>query len=282
MNFKHFWIVFFVIVYPISICAEVSHRVISLAPNITEILFAIGAGKNMVGTSTFSNFPEKAKTIPIVATYNHVDLERIVAQRSDLVIAWKVGNPTAEIDQLKKIGIKVYEASFQNILDIAKEALRFGQLLGLQKSAQRFTRVFIENYYSMQKKYQNKKTITVFYQLSLHPLMTLNNQSPVGQVIQLCGGKNIFGQMTTVAPIVDIESVLIRNPDVILIGVGGVAFIKDKNNILQFWKQFPELSAVKKHHIYFFNSSTIERYGPRILNGASRVCRFMASVDENH
>ncbi|MBN1684762.1 MAG: cobalamin-binding protein [Gammaproteobacteria bacterium] len=265
------YFIFLIFFFSVCLLAQPAHRIISLAPNITEIAFAAGAGKYIIGTSTFSDFPPLAKKIPVVATYDDLDMERMISLHPDLIIVWKGGTPMAQIAQLKKLGIPIYIASFRNILDIPKTGLKIGELAGTERQAKKFATQFKKHYEKIKNKNAKRYPVPVFYQLSLYPLITLNDQSSAGQIIQLCGGKNIFGQTIAIAPQISIENVLTENPDVILISsASGVASFT-------FWKKFMQLNAVKNHRIYLVNDSLTQRYGPRILEGAEQVCTFLGT-----
>jgi len=244
-----------------------ARRIISLAPNLTEIIFAAGAGKYLVGVSSFSDYPQVAKNIPVVATFNDLDMEKIVDLHPDLVVAWQGGNPLKQLNQLRKLGIPVYVESFSKITDIPKNILAIGKLAGTNVTARQAANKFMHAFAQLKHNYAHKKPVKVFYELSLQPLLTLNDRSLVGQVIHLCGGKNIFATTRTLAPHVNVASVLAADPQLIFVS-------KQTNDVqaIKSWNAYQQLTAAKKHHIFTVDSNKLERYGPRILEGAQQMC----------
>jgi len=257
----------------VSVTANASTRIISLAPNITEILYIIGAGKQIVAVSAYSNYPKAAKKLPIVTTYNDLDLERIIHLKPNFIVVWKEGNPSAQIRQLKGLHIKVVVLSFQKISDIPHAMLVLGQLTGHEQQAKRQAKKFEKSLKQLKQKYSRRKKVTVFYQLSQDPLMTLNKHSMVDQMIQVCGGENIFHDTIGLAPMVNIESILARNPQAILISNTNKAAQQEK----LYWQEYPMLQAVKNKQIFIINADLIERPGPRLIQGITQICQYLSN-----
>lgn len=265
--FMKYGFVFFCLLISSSLIGAPARRIITLAPNLTEIVFAAGAGDRLVGVSSFSDYPKEAKKIPIVASYQSIDLERVVALHPDLVIAWQYTNALM-IKQLQQLHFSIYRASFSRLSDIPKTIEAIGQLAGTRKQADQSAAHFRKALKHLKDQYKNKKPVTVFYQLSQHPLITINQHALTNRVIQLCGGKNIFENTLGLAPTVSIENILKQNPQLIFIS----AFQSNKSP-LKFWQAYPQLLAVKKGHLYSVDASLVERAGPRILQGISQICR---------
>lgn len=238
-------------------------RIVSLAPDLTELLFAVGAGENIVGVMRGSDYPLAAKKIPIVANYNSIDSEAILALHPDLIVSW---TDVGFIPQLKMLNIPVYLSHQKKIVDIPATLSRFGKLTGYTAIAEKAAAVFSQDYHSLQKKYSHAKMINVFYQVWSRPLITITQESWINEIIILCGGKNSFEHMMGAAPEVSLESVVVANPDVI-IGMD-----------IKGWNSWSKLTAVKKHHVYELDSDVIERAGPRLLVGMEAVCSIMDKV----
>ena len=247
-----------------------AHRIIALAPNLTEIVFAAGAGKYLVGVSSMSDYPEAALKIPVIANFQEIDLEKVITLKPDLIVAWQYTNALM-IAQLKRLHFSIYIATFYQLSDIPNTIENIGKLAGTKKAANKAANQFRKKLEKLKKQYAHRKTVTVFYQLSQVPLMTINKHSIADKVIKLCGGKNIFENTIGLSPTVSIENILEANPQVILIS----NFLGNKNG-LKFWKQYPMLQVVKNHHIYFVNPSLVERPGPRILQGIDEVCEVVS------
>src|SRR3989338_5311911 len=246
-----------------------ARKMVTLAPNLTEIAFAAGAGKYIIGVSAFSDFPLAAKKLPILSSYHDIDIESLLKLQPDLIIVWQAGNMVIGLDRLKQFHIPIYVAKFDKILDVAKVMLDVGRLAGTESVAQKQAKIFNDNYQRLYKKYARRKPVSVFYQISEYPLMTLNRHTYVGQVIQLCGGRNIFDQTMGLAPAVSVSSVLQANPQVILLSNQTQA----QSDWAKQWTQYSELTAVNHHHIYMVNADWVERYGPRMTKGIQLICR---------
>lgn len=270
-NLSRIQVVLLLGLFPIVAMTAVlpKHRIITLAPNLAEIVYAAGAGRYLVGVSVATDYPPPAKRIPVVANYNSCDIERVVSLKPDLVIAWYSGTSFAEVKQLKALGIPVYIAQFNQMEDVPRVVRDVGQLAGTSEAAESFVRSFNNRYQQLKTRYAHQPRVNVFFQLSLSPLMTLNHHSLVTNVIETCGGKNIFSQAFGLAPQVSIESIIKASPDVLLISAEQEDYQKSK----RFWNQYPELSAVKNHFIFSVNPDWIERYGPRILDGMALTCQ---------
>ncbi len=245
-----------------------AQRIISLAPDLTELLFEAGAGKHIVGVMRGSDFPHAAKTIPIVANFNSIDIEKILSLHPDLIVVWAEGNRT---QSLKKYGIPIYYSHHRQLKDIPYTLQRFGCLAGSEKTARQAAEIFSHRYKLLRSKYADKKPVSVFYQVWLQPLITVTKQSWINDVLSLCGGKNIFANLKGVAPEVNIEAVLMANPEVI---IGS----KTKQDWRKFWKNWPQMQAVQNHHLFNIDPNLIERSSARVLQGADEICQVLNSV----
>ncbi|MHB1947836.1 MAG: cobalamin-binding protein [Gammaproteobacteria bacterium] len=248
--------------------SQPAQRIISLAPDLTEILFVVGAGNHIVGVMQGSDYPAAAKKIPVIASYNSVDTERMLTLQPDLIVVWAEGNLGPS---LKKFNIPIYYSHQKKLTDIPGTLQRLGCLAGTQKIADQAAKKFTQEYQALQKKYFNKKTVTVFYQVWQQPLITVTRASWINDVITLCGGKNIFANLKGASPQVNLEEVIVANPDVI---VG----TKSKQDWQRFWLQWPQVRAVKKHNIFALDPNLIERASPRLLQGAITMCEAFDSA----
>lgn len=248
-----------------------AQRIVSLAPHITELLYEIGAGEYIAGTVEYSDFPEAAKSIRRIGRHNALDLETIAVLKPDLVIAWQSGNPVHHVEKIIKLGIPVYFSDPLKLADVASTLQRFGQLTGKLSNAQQAQQQFMQRYERLRKRYQHKPKVRVFYEIWNQPMMSVNGKHIINEVIQLCGGENIFASLAPLTPTVDIESVLQANPEVILAsGVGDAP-----SPWLGEWDKWPQVTAVKNGHVYHINPDYIHRQTSRILIGAERVCDLL-------
>ena len=249
-----------------------ARRIVSLAPYITELLFAAGAGAALVGVSEFSDYPAAARGIQRIGGGGGLDLEAIVALRPDLVIAWQSGNPTGQVARLQALGLSVYLSEPRRLGDVSQTLRRLGVLAGTEAVAEARADGFDRRQQQLQRKYAGLPAVSVFYQIWEHPLMTLNGEHLFSDVVRLCGGRNVFDALPSLAPQVGIEAVLAADPDVIIIAAD------DASPMLSGWRQWPSLRAVNQGHIYAVGRDQLVRHSPRILDGAEQLCGILERV----
>jgi len=248
--------------------AAPAHRIISLAPNITDALFAAGAGDYVVGTTRYSDHPAQAKQVPVIGDATMLDLERIVGLKPDVVIVWRSGTPAAQVDKLKRLGIPVFYSETTRLADVPAATRRFGVLAGTSATAARNAAAFDASLGTLRGTYAGRRPVKVFYQIWDRPLMTIGHAQIVDDAISLCGGRNIFADLDQAAPTVTREAVLARDPDVILGGGDG-------GESLASWKQSGFLSAVKHDNVLAIDAPTLVLPSPSILPGVETLCKTL-------
>lgn len=248
-------------------------RVISLSPGATELIFAAGGGSAVKGVVSYSDYPPTANTIPQVGSYNAVDIEKILELDPDLVVAWKSGNPPLQISKLKKLGLNVYVSEPRNFESITSTMHRLGVLLGTEKVANAAIEEFQSKLQSLKKRYAKEKSKpkTVFIQIWNQPLMTINGDHLISKIVEFCSGQNIFHDIGSLTLNLDAETVLQKNPDVILVSRDG----KLGEQWLSFWTQWSFVNAVKNNQLFTANPDYLVRHTPRIIHGIEQVCRAL-------
>ena len=252
------------------VLAKPAQRVISLSPHVTELIYAVGGGDKIIAAVDFSNYPEEAKALPRVGSGYQLDIEAIVGMKPDLIIAWRSGNSREQLDRLESMGFTVYYSEPEVLTDIAKNIRGIGKLLGSQSMADEKADEFMLGIEQLKKKYKHTKKVTVFYQVWNQPIFTINRQHVISHILELCGGENIFKELRVISPQVDIESVIKRNPSVIIAGVG-----EGRADWLSEWSRWPNIDAVKNQQVYGINADLIVRHTPRILQGATQICELL-------
>ncbi len=248
--------------------AQPAQRVISLAPHVTELIFAAGGGGKLVGTVTASDFPAEAKRLPKIGDSRQLDLERIIALKPDLLVVWLHGNAERQLEPLRRLGIPLFYSEPKTLAAIPDSLTRLGLLLGSAPRAQQAAQAYRQRWQQLAQRYQQRPPLRVFYQVWNKPLYTLNGQHIVSDVIRLCGGVNIFSGLPVTAPTVTQEAVLAENPQVIIAGdMAGRASAG-----LAMWRAFPSLEAVRRGHLFTVDADILHRPGPRILDGAAALC----------
>jgi iron complex transport system substrate-binding protein len=251
-------------------------RIVSLAPHITEDLFAVGAGDRVVGTVEYSDYPPAAKKIARVGGFSRFDLEAVVALRPDLVIAWQSGNPAAQVERLKAVGLPVFVTQPNHIEDVAAVLERLGALAGTQPAADAAASAFRARLAALKQRYSSRPAVRTFYQVWNHPIMTVGGQQIISDAIRICGGDNVFGQLTTMAPTVGEEAVIVANPEAIVASGMGEA----RPEWVDYWRRWPQLTAAMRNNLFFIPPDLIQRHTPRLLEGTERLCAFLETARE--
>jgi len=246
---------------------QAAKRVVALSPHIVELLYAVDGDKNIIAAVDYSNYPDAATNLPRVGSGFQLDIEAIVGLKPDLIIAWQSGNNRAQLEIIKKLGFKLYLSEPKNLQGIAKNLRDIGELIGNKKTGEDKSQFFINELSSLAKNKYHTSRPRVFYQVWEQPLFTVNGKHMISQVIELCGGENIFKELGVLSPQVDIESVITRNPDVIVVGAG-----KNRNGWLKNWEKWSSINAVSNKQLYGINADLIVRHTPRILQGARQMC----------
>jgi len=248
-----------------------AQRIISLAPNITELLFFIGAGEQIVGADEYSNYPPAAKNIQRVNNYAAANYELILSLKPDLVLAWSSGNGKEIIERIRQLGLPVFVVEPRRLEDIPDTFVRLGTLTGHRLQAVQKGEAFLMQLQKLQAEYRHKKTVKVFYQIWNDPLITLNGEHLVSDVISLCGGSNVFADTAPLVPYVSIESVVRADPEVIVASGSS----EDSPAWLGMWDKWSMISAVKNKHIHFIPPDLMQRHSMRIIEGATQLCEFL-------
>lgn len=252
-------------------------RIVSLAPHITENLFAAGIGRRVVGAVTYSDFPVEARKIPLVGGYDNIDTERILAMQPDLVIAWKEGNQFHQVERLMELGLTVFVNEPQQLEDVAADIVRFGILGSREDHASAVAQNYLAELSRLRDEYSELEKVSVFYQVWPKPLTTVTDKQIIGNVIRLCGGSNIFGGMSALTPQVGTEAVLAKNPDTIIVSGMNEA----RPDWLDDWKQWSFLRAARYDNLFFIDPDIIQRHTSRILLGARQLCEVLEQAREN-
>ena len=251
-------------------------RIISLAPSLTEILYSAGAGNKIVGVVEFSDYPPEARSLPVVGRYDSLDLETLLALQPDLVIAWQSGNPRAAINRLRELGLTIYVAEPQDLDTVASHLDRIGNLAGTVAVASEASANFRRQLQGLRTRYSRREPVRTFYQVWNRPLITAGGQELINDIISLCGGTNIFRELSRVAPKVSVESVLSRDPQLIIAS----GMDQERPEWLDSWREWTDLSAVRDDKLFFIPPDLIQRHTPRALEGAKRLCAQIESVRE--
>lgn len=245
----------------------VTPRIVTLAPDITEMVYAIGAGNQIVGTIQSSDYPEQARHIPVVGSYLGLDQEKILSLHPTLVITWGT-NFSRQLSFLAQQKIPIYVYQAHTLQDVSHTMQNLGCLLGAQQKANKAAADYDRKLATIKQRYQSSQKVTVFFQIGGTSLYTINKESWINQAIEYCGGVNIFANAGVIAPQVDMEAILSANPDFIIADDRSARWI-------QAWKRWSTLSAVQRSHLFSISPDLIERAGPRLADGVNILCNFL-------
>ncbi len=245
--------------------------VVSLAPFLTELVYAVGAGDRLLAADRFSDYPPPARALPRIGDAWQIDIERIVALRPSVVLAWTSGNAPAAVTQLGKLGLEVESFDPQHLDEVAAALARIGQLTGRSAAGAARAAGFRTAVETLRRRYLGRPPLTVFYQVSRRPLFTLNGEHLVSEVLELCGGTNPFAALPARAPEIDVEALLAADPEVIIAGS------KDRRE-LEAWDAFDGLKAVRHEQLYLVDPDLIVRQGPRLVQGIEQICEHLEAA----
>ena len=250
-----------------------AQRIITLAPNLAELVYAAGAGDRLVAATRYSDFPEAVKKLPLVGDAFALNLERIATLKPDVVLVWLSGTPERQRSALKALaqrqGFAVFESEIRSVADIGSTLARIGQLAGAQTVANAQAAALDAQWQALSAQYAQASPVSVFYQVWDAPLMTFNGQHIVSQAIRACGGVQGFDNATALTPTVSREAVLAFNPQTI---IGG----GESGTALNAWQKLPQMQAVKNQHLHTVDAALLTRMGPRFVQAAAQLCQTIA------
>lgn len=248
---------------PVSANAE---RIVSLAPNLTELIYTVGAGEQLVGVSAWSDYPREVLKLPVVGDAFTVDQEQLALAKPDLLLVWESGTPAHVVDELRGIGYNVVSIRTRELDDVAAALLQIGELTGHVEEAVEAAALYRDELQSLRDQYQSLPSIRVFYQVAARPLYTINNEHYISELISVCGGDNIFKDLSELAPTVDVEAVVDRDPEVMLASTdaGDDAFVE--------WERWPGMAANRSGNLFLLPADEIGRATTRVMIAGNAMC----------
>jgi iron complex transport system substrate-binding protein len=245
-----------------------AQRIISLAPHLTELVYAAGAGEKLIAVSAYSDFPDAAKSLPQVGDASNLDLERIVMLKPDLVLAWKSNVSPFALERLRSLLIPVYVSETRRLAGIPKLLRNIGLLAGTSNISDAAATKFENKVGELTRSVQGKTVVPTFIEIWHEPLLTVNGDHIMSEVVSLCGGENILSNLPALTPSIGLEALLQANPGAI---IGGGSAVSEAE-FERVWQRHRGLMAVQNKMIFFVNPDWIQRATPRILLGAKVIC----------
>ncbi|HWM27569.1 MAG TPA: helical backbone metal receptor [Woeseiaceae bacterium] len=250
-------------------------RIVTLAPHLAELVFAVGAGEQLVGVTAYTDYPKAAAALPLVGDAFAIDQEQLALLKPDLLLAWNSGTAAHVVDELETRGYRVEPVETRGIGDISTALERIGELTGHASEAAVAAEEFRRGMQQLAERHRESQPISVFYQVSGRPLYTVNGEHYVSELIEVCGGRNVFDDLNNLAPLVDVEAVLARNPEVML------ASDDSEAEAFDVWRRWPELAANRHANFFFLPADEIGRATPRLLRAGETLCETLDQARRN-
>lgn len=246
--------------------SDVYERIVTFAPHLTELVFAVGAEEQLVGISAWSDYPPAALSLPVVGDAFSIDQEQLALLNPDLLLVWQSGTPAHVIDELETTGYTVESVRTRGLADVSAAMLRIGELTGRSAGARAAVAAFDSELQALRDSSKGRTPIRVFYQVSARPLYTVNREHYVSELIEICGGTNVFDDLTELAPAVSVEAVVDRNPEVMLTSTdaGDDGFTE--------WQRWPDIAANLYGNLFLLPADEIARATPRLVIAGRAVC----------
>jgi len=255
-------------------------RIVSLAPGATEMLFAAGAGAQVIATVEYSDEPPAARRVPRIGDVAAVDMERLVALHPDVVVLWAGGGNPAQREKIAGLRIPIYQQQVARLADIPGAVRRLGALAATTVVAERAAATMEARLAALTATYGARpgRRPSVLLQVWNRPIYTVGGKHLMSDALVLCGARNVFADLPEAGPIVDMESIIARDPDIIVAAAPtgeGAAWVAD-------WTQLRSLSAVRHKRVVAFEDQALSRLGPSVIGATENLCRTLAGVSRGN
>jgi vitamin B12 transport system substrate-binding protein len=251
----------------IAFQASAARRVVSLAPSLTEIVIELDAANLLVGVLDGGPRPQKVVGLPSVGRYGQLDIEGLLSLQPDLLLLWPGSVSAAQRDQLKRLNIPTYTAEPHTLKELADQIEQMGERLGLADRGRQVAGDFRQRLAALRERYRRDVPLKVFYQVWDQPLYTVGGGQIISDALTVCGARNVFDDLTLPAPQVSLESVLQRDPDVILASDAA---------LLPAWKTWSQLKAVKADRLFAVPDKGLERASGQMVGAVAKLCRVIS------
>lgn len=250
-------------------------RIVTLAPHLAELVYAVGAGDSLVGVSAWTDHPPEAAALPVVGDAFAVDQEKLALLEPDLLLAWKSGTAANIVERLAARGFRIETVETRSLGDVANALERIGRLTGHASGGRQAAEAFREGLAQLAQAHHDAAPIRVFYQVSKSPLYTVNGSHFISELIGVCGGRNVFADLNDLAPLVDVEAVLVRDPEVML------ASADSGPDAFDVWQRWPEMAANRLGNHFLLPAGEVGRATPRLLGAGKTLCQTLDQARSN-
>jgi iron complex transport system substrate-binding protein len=246
-------------------------RIVSLAPNLTEIVFAVGAGDRLVGDTEYCDYPAAAKNLAKIGDTIHPSIERIIALKPQVVLVSTASQLEAFTKQLDQQGIAVYVTNPKSLDEVFRSIGTLGDLFGKHEQADTLVSDLRRRTAVVETKTQGTKPVAVFYQVSGEPLYTIGRESYLTDLVSRAGGNSVTADVSGAFPRYSDEAALAARPDAIILPSGG-SMGSANSTAAASLKNSP---AVLNGRVYKINDDYLSRPGPRLVDGLEQMARAL-------
>ncbi|MCR4537128.1 cobalamin-binding protein [Pseudomonas sp. 18.1.10] len=246
-----------------SVQALAAERVVSLAPSLSEIVVELGASDLLVGVLDGGERPAALATLPSVGHYGQLNIERLLSLKPDLILLWPGSVGPAQREQLQRLNIPVYVAEPQSLEQLATQVQAIAEQLGRADAGRQLAAQLRQRLAELRQRYHRGAPLRVFYQVWSQPLYTVGGGQIISDALSVCGARNVFDDLTLPAPQVSIESVLQRDPEVILVGDQAQ---KDA------WSVWPNMAE----RVRLVPDKGLERPSGQMVEAVARLCQVIS------
>lgn len=252
------------------VLAAPAEKIVTLAPNLAELVFAAGAGGKLAGTVEYSNFPPPVTQVPRVGDAFRIDLERILQLEPDLVIAWQSGNPPSALQKLEQLGLAVWRIEITRPGQIPDSVRHIAMAAGTEKQGLAAATQLRERLELLKREHAGKTPVSYFYQVSRRPLYTVNGAHIISRGLELCAAHNIFSDLAALAPQITLEALIVADPQVMI-----APQVEGETRALEAWQDWPNLQAVKHGALVYLPADEISQATPRLLDSLELACKLL-------
>jgi iron complex transport system substrate-binding protein len=251
-------------------------RIVSLAPHLTELVYAAGAGDLLVGVVEYSDYPTEARSLPRIGDAWRVDMERLLALQPDMVLTWASGTPDDVVERLDALKLTHREIATYRLADVPIALRTIGAIAGTPAVAEAAAAGFDREISELRRLHRSARPLSVFIQLDDQPVYTVNGRHIISEVVELCGGRNVFADLPQLAPPVSLEAVIAADPEVIVSTDDTIA------DPLAMWRRWESVRAVRTGAVYALPADTMARATPRLAAGTRATCAALDDARKNY
>ena len=258
---RRHWLAFLLLA--LSAQALAAGRVVSLAPSLSEIVLELGAADTLVGVLDGGDRPAALAQVPSVGHYGQLDMERLLSLKPDLILLWPGSVGPAQREQLQRLDIPVYVAEPHSLEQLTTQVQAIAEQLGRPEAGRQLAAQLRQRLADLRQRYQRAEPLRVFYQVWDPPLYTVGGGQIISDALSVCGTRNVFDDLTLPAPQVNIESVLQRDPELILVGDQAQK---------EAWKVWPAMAT----RVRVVPDKGLERPSGQMLEAVARLCQVIS------